>query len=217
MKLKSLISTQNIFHTSEFSGRSGSKLVNFGLMLNCFSPLWSGENIIGLVRDRGCKIYYFSVRSGSGQKITAYNRAIRGRGAKNLALQDSSRYIWKRLAMFVLGQGSQCQLCQIQLGWFGLLGDTDYVSRFLLRPRLIQNSWQNIGQLHREYPLHSCVIANKRGHFRSIPHSIHLINDPRVTWWAISKLLCSRAWCSGCYSSEWFEHCTACVNKSASI
>ena len=32
--------------------------------------------------------------------------------------------------------------------------------------------------VHREYPLHWCVIANKRGHSRSIPHSIHLINDP---------------------------------------
>ena len=31
---------------------------------------------------------------------------------------------------------------------------------------------------HREYPLHLCVIANKRGHSRTIPHSIHLINDP---------------------------------------
>ena len=70
LKLKSLISTQNIFHTSEFSGRSGSKLVNFGLMLNCFGPVRSGENIIGSVRGRGHKIYYFSVRSGSEQKIT---------------------------------------------------------------------------------------------------------------------------------------------------
>ena len=70
LKLKSLISTQNIFHTSEFSGRSGSKLVNFGLVLNCFGPVRSGENIIGSVRGRGHKIYYFSVRSGSGKKIT---------------------------------------------------------------------------------------------------------------------------------------------------
>ena len=29
----------------------------------------------------------------------------------------------------------------------------------------------------REYPLHSYVIANKRGHSSSIPHSIHFIND----------------------------------------
>ena len=70
LKLKFLISTQNIFHTSEFSGRSGSKLVNFGLMLNCFSPVRSGKNIIGSVPGRGHKIYYFSVRSWSGQKIT---------------------------------------------------------------------------------------------------------------------------------------------------
>ena len=70
MKLKSLISTQNIFRTSEFSGWSGSKLVNFELMLNCFGPVRSGENIIGSVRGQGHKIYYFSVRSGSGQKIT---------------------------------------------------------------------------------------------------------------------------------------------------
>ena len=39
-------------------------------MLNCFGPVWSGENIIGSVRGRGLKIYYFSVRSGSGQKTT---------------------------------------------------------------------------------------------------------------------------------------------------
>ena len=39
-------------------------------MLNCFGPVQSGENIIGSVRGRGHKIYYFSVRSGSGQKIT---------------------------------------------------------------------------------------------------------------------------------------------------
>ena len=62
---------------------------------------------------------------------------------------------------------------------------------------------------YREYPLHSCVIANKRGHSRSIPHSIHFNQWPRVTWRAVLKLLCSRAWCSGCYSSEWSEHCLA--------
>ena len=39
-------------------------------MLNCFGPVRSGENIIGSVRGRGHKIYYFSVWSGSGQKIT---------------------------------------------------------------------------------------------------------------------------------------------------
>ena len=61
---------KKIFHTSEFSGWSGSKLVHFGLMLNCFGPVRSGENIIGSVRGRGHKIYYFSVRSESGQKIT---------------------------------------------------------------------------------------------------------------------------------------------------
>ena len=70
LKLKSLISTQKIFHTLEFSGRFGSKLVHFWLMLNCFGPVRSGENIIGSVRGQGHKIYYFSVRSGSGQKIT---------------------------------------------------------------------------------------------------------------------------------------------------
>ena len=85
----SLISTQNIFHTSEFLGRFGSKLLNFGLMLNCFGPVRSGENIIGSVRGRGHKIYYFSVRSGSGQKIMG---AIPVRGAKNLAPQDSNVY-----------------------------------------------------------------------------------------------------------------------------
>ena len=56
------------------------KLVNFELMLNCFGPVWSRENIIGSVRGRGHKIYYFLVRSG----------VLRGRGAKNLAPQDSS-------------------------------------------------------------------------------------------------------------------------------
>ena len=39
-------------------------------MLNCFGPVRSGENKIESVRGRGHKIYYFSVRSGSGQKIT---------------------------------------------------------------------------------------------------------------------------------------------------
>ena len=39
-------------------------------MLNFFGLVRSGENIIGSVRGRGHKIYYFSVRSGSGQKIT---------------------------------------------------------------------------------------------------------------------------------------------------
>ena len=48
------------------------KLANFGLMLNCFSPVWSGENIIGSVRGRAHTIYYFSIRSGSGQKITGH-------------------------------------------------------------------------------------------------------------------------------------------------
>ena len=56
-------------YTSEFSVRFGSKLNNFGLMLNCFGPVWSGENIIGSVRGWGHKVYCFSVRSGSGQKI----------------------------------------------------------------------------------------------------------------------------------------------------
>ena len=70
VKLKSLISTQNIFHwpTSEFSGWSGSKLVNFGLMLNCFGPVRSGENIIGSSGVGAIKFTIF--RSGLGQKIT---------------------------------------------------------------------------------------------------------------------------------------------------
>ena len=42
-------------------------------MLNCFGPVRSGENTIGSVLGRGHKIYYFSVRSGSGQKITGQN------------------------------------------------------------------------------------------------------------------------------------------------
>ena len=42
------------------------------MMLNCFGPVRSGENIIGSVRGRGHKIYYFSVRSGSGQKLTGH-------------------------------------------------------------------------------------------------------------------------------------------------
>ena len=53
---------------------SGRNFFNFGLMLNCFGPVWSGENIIGSVRGQGHKIYYFSVRSGSGQKITGQYR-----------------------------------------------------------------------------------------------------------------------------------------------
>ena len=87
VKLKSLISTQNIFHTSGFSGRSESKLVNFGLMLNCFGLVRSRENIIGSVQGRGHKNYCFSVRSGSGQVI---NGAIRDRVVKHLAPQDSN-------------------------------------------------------------------------------------------------------------------------------
>ena len=39
-------------------------------MLNCFGPVRSGENIIGSVRGQGHRIYYFSVLSRSGQKIT---------------------------------------------------------------------------------------------------------------------------------------------------
>ena len=46
------------------------KLVQFGLMLICFGPVRSGENIIRSVRGRGHRIYFFSVQSGSGQKIT---------------------------------------------------------------------------------------------------------------------------------------------------
>ena len=34
------------------------------------------------------------------------------------------------------------------------------------------NEWPSVQPPNREYPLHSCVIANKRGHSRSIPHSI---------------------------------------------
>ena len=68
LKLKSLMSTQNIFHTSEFSGRSGSKLVNFGFILNCFGPVQGKYNRVG--PGSGHKIYYFLVQSGSGQKIT---------------------------------------------------------------------------------------------------------------------------------------------------
>ena len=40
------------------------------IVFNCFGPVRFGENIIGSVRGRDHKIYYFSVRSGSGQKIT---------------------------------------------------------------------------------------------------------------------------------------------------
>ena len=49
LKLKSSISTQNIFHTSEFSGRSGSKLVNFGLILKLFrsGPVRGKYNRVG--------------------------------------------------------------------------------------------------------------------------------------------------------------------------
>ena len=71
------------------------KFANFRLMLYCFSPVWSGKNIIGSVRSgediigsvrgRGNKICYFSVRVRANG-----NGALRGRSAKNLAPQDSS-------------------------------------------------------------------------------------------------------------------------------
>ena len=65
--------------------RCSLKLFNFGLMINFFGLIRSGQNIIGSLQGRGHKIHYFSVRSGSVQK-----RAFWGRGAKNLAPQESS-------------------------------------------------------------------------------------------------------------------------------
>ena len=60
-----------MFHCRTYSGVYCSlKLVNFGLMLNYFGSVRSGENIIGSVQGRGHKIDYFSFQSGSGQKIT---------------------------------------------------------------------------------------------------------------------------------------------------
>ena len=44
----------------------------FELMINCYGPVRSGQNIIGSVRGWGHKMYYFSVWSGSGQKITGH-------------------------------------------------------------------------------------------------------------------------------------------------
>ena len=55
------------------------KLVNFGLMINCFGPVRSGagQNIIGSFwgpRVGAIKFTFFSVRSGSGQKIMRHYR-----------------------------------------------------------------------------------------------------------------------------------------------
>ena len=70
-------------------------VVVWNLLLLCFwvgnklfqsSLAQSRQNIIGSVRDWGHKMYYFSARSGSGQKIMS----ITGSGSKNLALLDSS-------------------------------------------------------------------------------------------------------------------------------
>ena len=55
-------------------------------MLNCFGPVRSGENMIGSVRDRAIEFTIFgSVRVGAKD-----NGALRGRGAKNRAPQDSN-------------------------------------------------------------------------------------------------------------------------------
>ena len=102
---------KKIFHTSEFSGRSGSKLVHFGSMQNCFGPVRSGENKIGSVRGRAIKFTIF----GPVQVGAKGNGAIRGRGAKNFAPQDSSvRGVFKVLPpryaffMFFLSVGLLC-------------------------------------------------------------------------------------------------------------
>ena len=65
------------------------KLVDFGLMINCFGLIQSGQNIIRSAHSQDHKTYYFSVRSGSGQKITGYYGVW---GAKNLAPQDCTSY-----------------------------------------------------------------------------------------------------------------------------
>ena len=70
----SLWSQHKIVSIPQNFGSVRVETFNFGLMLNCFGPVRSGENIIGSVRGRGHKIYYFSVRSGSGQKITGQCR-----------------------------------------------------------------------------------------------------------------------------------------------
>ena len=58
-------------------------------LINCFGVVQSGQKIIGSVRGRGHKIYYFSVQSGLGQKITGHYRV----GVpKTLAPKDSKRY-----------------------------------------------------------------------------------------------------------------------------
>ena len=57
-------------------------LVDFGLMLKCFGPVRSGENIIGSVQGRGHQIYQV------GEKDKG---AFQGQGVKNLALQDSTK------------------------------------------------------------------------------------------------------------------------------
>ena len=68
--------------------------VYYSLKLVNAKSFRSGENIIGSVRGRGGRIYYFSVRSGSGQKITGRF----GVGVpNNLAPQDSTLYFQNNL------------------------------------------------------------------------------------------------------------------------
>ena len=41
-------------------------------MINCFSPVWSGQNIIGSVQDQAHTIYFFVVQSRSVQEVTGH-------------------------------------------------------------------------------------------------------------------------------------------------
>ena len=62
-----------LLHCRVYSHVCGNlKLANFRLMMNCFSPVQSGQNMIGLVRGRAIKFTIFW--SGSGQKITWHYR-----------------------------------------------------------------------------------------------------------------------------------------------
>ena len=113
LKLKSLSSTQNIFNTSEFSGRSGLKLVNFGLLLNCFSLVRSGENIIGSLWGRSHKIYNFLVRSGSGQYGVGVPKTLPRRTLCVTQTNFFKKCHWK---WFVLTHRFCCNL--LQTSWW---------------------------------------------------------------------------------------------------
>ena len=63
-----------------YSGVYCSLKLDFGLMLNCFSQVRSGENIIRSGLGRGHKIYYFWLHSGWVKR----KRGIMGSGCQKL-------------------------------------------------------------------------------------------------------------------------------------